>query len=198
MTKAPTNPSNPTNPTNSTKSAPSATSHTSGSDERTNVLRAYFLSLLPAETAANDRALDSLLTVPAWYQTSEAYRRALGLMAHLVLAKRVWLLRLENQPWQVDDWFAPWSVEDSRAQGRVEDERWRTFLERLGPGDLDRTLGYTASDGVRYESRVLDILTHVFNHSTYHRGQVARIVHQCEGRRAGTDFVALTRRKVEG
>ena len=38
-----------------------------------------------------------------------------------------------------------------------------------------------------------DILIHVFNHSTYHRGQVARLVTDAGGQRALTDYIAFFR-----
>jgi uncharacterized damage-inducible protein DinB len=49
---------------------------------------------------------------------------------------------------------------------------------------------------VQYASTIHEVLTHVFNHSTYHRGQIARIVHEQGGQRASTDFIAFSRKQV--
>lgn len=47
---------------------------------------------------------------------------------------------------------------------------------------------------VRYV--VEDILTQLFGHSWYHRGQIALLVRACGGQPAETDFVFWTREPV--
>ena len=41
------------------------------------------------------------------------------------------------------------------------------------------------------------MILHVHNHSTYHRGQLARLVAECGGTPAITDLISLTRRRIE-
>lgn len=53
-----------------------------------------------------------------------------------------------------------------------------------------------STEGVKYESTVLDILTHVVNHSTYHRGQIASLIAATGTKPAVTDYIALTRRNL--
>lgn len=153
--------------------------------------------LLQAESEANRRVLESLLSVPEGRRGSEGYKRALACMAHNQLARRVWLMRLTGVAYDpIPDWFPAWPVEQIRREADAADHAWREYLATLPEPALDRELEYTSSEGVRYASTVDDILTHVFNHSTYHRGQVARLVTEHGGQRASTDFVALTRRRL--
>ena len=165
-------------------------------DIRTQTLRDYFLSLLTAETQANARSLDSLATVPEMQRTTEAYQRGLGLMAHVMIAKRVWMQRLHAEAWKVEDWFAPWPLQTTRAEGESVDTAWRTFLSELPDGGFDRVVEYSMSDGTKAQSKVVDVCAHVINHATYHRGQLARIVHQLGGTRAATDLIIFTRRTL--
>lgn len=165
-------------------------------DIRTQTLREYFLTLLTAETQANDRTLDSLASVPAIQQTSEAYQRALGVMAHVMIAKRVWMLRIRGEAWKVDDWFPAQAIDQTRKDAADLDAIWRGYLNDLPDGAFDRAVTYRMSDGTEAESKVADIVAHVFNHATYHRGQIARIVHQLGGTRAATDLIIFTRRKL--
>ncbi|HEX8876151.1 MAG TPA: DinB family protein [Phycisphaerales bacterium] len=166
------------------------------SDTRTQTLRDYFLTLLTAETQANERSLRSLATVPDMQHATEAYQRGLGIMAHVMIAKRVWMLRVRGEAWKVDNWFAPWSIDATLAEGEALDAMWRTFLQELPEGGFDRIVEYTMSDGTKAESKVVDVCAHVFNHATYHRGQLARIVHQLGGTRAATDLIIFTRRTL--
>lgn len=165
-------------------------------DIRTQTLRDYFLTLLTAETQASERTLDSLATVPAIQQTSESYQRALGVMAHVMIAKRVWMLRVCSETWKVDDWFPAWPIEQTRKEASELDALWRRYLNDMADGGFDGAVAYRMSDGTQAESKIVDIIAHVFNHATYHRGQVARIVHQLGGTRAATDLIVFTRRKL--
>lgn len=155
----------------------------------------YFRGLLPLESRATTLALDSLTTVPAAAHGAPAYARALGVMAHNELARKVWMWRLTDVPYDtIPDWFPAVEIERTRADARERDVEWSRYLASLSDAGLFRRLEYTASDGRRFSSAVHEVIAHVFNHSTYHRGQVARIVHELGGQRAATDLIALTRR----
>jgi uncharacterized damage-inducible protein DinB len=156
-----------------------------------------FLKLLAYETWANERSLASLGTVATEHRSKAAYVRATQLLPHCALARMVWLFRLREASYENPaDWFPSWSAEETLSQHRALDVQWREFLGSLGEGGLARTIRYASSEGVRYESAVEDVVTHAFNHSTYHRGQLARLVHECGGQRATTDFIFFSRRTL--
>lgn len=48
---------------------------------------------------------------------------------------------------------------------------WRDLRDRL-EGEPERLVSYVTSKGDAYRNRVSDILTHVFLHAQYHRGQI--------------------------
>ena len=64
---------------------------------------------------------------------------------------------------------------------------WKELLSRTDI--LDRSVHYTNSKGEAYDSLVGDILTHVFMHSAYHRGQIAADMRQNGVTPAYTDFI---------
>ena len=145
------------------------------------------------ESDAGALALASVESVPRNAHDDAAYGRARAVLAHIQLARRAWLGRLDGVPHAIADWFPEWTVDRVRFEARDLDRLWRSYFDHLEETVLDGTIDYTASSGVRYRSRVEDVLTHVFNHGTYHRGQIARLVHQLGGTRANTDYIALTR-----
>jgi uncharacterized damage-inducible protein DinB len=150
--------------------------------------------LLAYESEANARALASLETVPAGNRASAAYLRGVQVMTHNQLCRLVWLARLEGRPSDCpSDWFPVWTVDQTRVAAEEQDREWAEYLASICDSDLSKQVSYTSSEGVQYVSGVEDILTHIFNHSTYHRGQLARIVTECGGQRANTDYIAFTR-----
>lgn len=156
---------------------------------------ARFLRLLAYETWANERSLASLTTVAPEERTRAAYVRATQLLPHVAIARMIWLMRLRGVPFEHPaDWFPSWENEKVGAECKNLDTQWRDYLGSLRDADLACEVHYTSSEGMPYIATVEDICTHVFNHSTYHRGQLARLVSESGGQRASTDLIAMTRR----
>lgn len=154
--------------------------------------------VLAAEKAANERTLAGLRSVPGSEHGSEAFRRACGRMAHNQMARHVWLARIgfiEHRPWEM---FPAWSIDQIAADAARLDRDWSGYLDTLDDAGLAAEVDYTSTDGVRWRSTVDEILTHVHNHSTYHRGQIAMLIKQCGGAPQPTDYIALTRRPAGG
>ena len=59
---------------------------------------------------------------------------------------------------------------------------------------LAMSVRYHSNEGTPWVSTVEEIVTHVLNHSTYHRGQISMLVQAAGGERATTDFIGITRR----
>ena len=66
-----------------------------------------------------------------------------------------------------------------------------TFIERFR--HWYEYLTYTGGDGKRYRWRLLDLLTQVFGHAWYHRGQIAMLVNDLGGEAVDTDFIFWNR-----
>jgi uncharacterized damage-inducible protein DinB len=154
-----------------------------------------YKKLLAFEQEANRRTLESLASVPTSQRDKPQYDRAMQLLPHMLIARRVWLHRVEGEAYESPaDWFPRWTLDRQLEEEGAVHELWRAFIDPLHDDHLTRDVRYTSSEGQAYFSTLDEILTHVFNHSTYHRGQIARLVTECGGRRAVTDFIALTRR----
>lgn len=155
---------------------------------------ARFQRLLAYETWANTLLLDALDTVPDASRTLPAYDRAVRLIPHNVLARRIWLSRLANTTFgPVADWFPAWPLAQTRQACAETDADWSSYLAALAPQSLSAPIHYTGGDGIARANIAEDIITHAFNHSTYHRGQLARLIHECGGNRPSTDFIGFAR-----
>lgn len=156
----------------------------------------HFKSMLAAERKATVQVAQSLVSVPQAKRPDPAYAKARSIFAHTQQATYMWLSRVGGIPPRPFVMFPDWSVEQTLADAAAVHDAWEQFLKSLGGGDLGRAVGYTSTEGVAYRSTLGEILTHVFNHATYHRGQIALLVSGLGGQRAVTDFIAFTRIKV--
>jgi uncharacterized damage-inducible protein DinB len=150
------------------------------------------------EVDSHAKVMASLAAVPEDNRSAEEYRKALGLMGHIMAARKLWLYRFGISTEAPREFF-PRDVSLADIEARIEavQAEWLAYLEGLTAADLDRVFEYRALDGGRFRNRIEDILAQLFGHSWYHRGQVAQLVRALGGTPAITDFVYWTREPIE-
>ena len=65
--------------------------------------------------------------------------------------------------------------------------------ETLDDDELNRVFEWEATDGRRYRWDVEGVLTQVFGHAWYHRGQIAQLVAALGGKAVDTDYIFWSR-----
>lgn len=131
---------------------------------------------------ARDRMLAVVETLP-----EEALRKPLGnsfssifdTVVHLYGADWIWRTRWDG----TSPAGLPASSEFSdlaavRRAWSDEEQRIRAVLTRLGPDDVGRPFEYRAWDGRLYTQPFWQMLQHLVNHGSYHRGQVTTMLRQ--------------------
>ncbi|MBR1153844.1 DinB family protein [Bradyrhizobium sp. JYMT SZCCT0428] len=96
-----------------------------------------------------------------------------GTLNHLLLMDRLWLKRLTgegDQPNRLDDIVYEDRMELTRAR-IAEDERLITLIEKYDEAALRGLHSYKTTSGMPQSQVLGDILMHLFNHQTHHRGQ---------------------------
>ena len=164
----------------------------------------HFRRLFEYDTWASTRVNESLRSAKEHLEhggaaaEAPALVKALQIWGHVQWARRMWLSRLgAAEPPSMDEGMFPTrSLAAALAECADVDRRWGDYLAALTPEVLASICRYTSTEGVPYETGVADILTHVVNHATYHRGQVARLVAECGGAVAVTDYVAFARTRL--
>jgi uncharacterized damage-inducible protein DinB len=118
-------------------------------------------------------------------------------LAHIVSAEWIWLAR-----WRGDSpTGAPesWNLA-TRAGIRAEWERIErdreAFLVGLDDGALSGSVAYRSMRGEPFAQPLGQLLRHVINHSTYHRGQVASQLRQLGVAVPATDLVLYYRERA--
>ena len=152
-------------------------------------LLGHYKRLLAYDIWATKVTLDALETIPEGSRSGADYDRLMGLTPHNLTALRIWRLRILGTPYESPkDWFAKMTVGETAAYAAEVHAVWGQFLDSLSEDGLGRVYDFKTSDGTPRRANVADSITHAFNHATYHRGQIARIVHQLGGKRPSTDF----------
>jgi uncharacterized damage-inducible protein DinB len=160
---------------------------------------AEFRRLFDYEQDAHRRTLASLDTAQPDHGQDADFRKAVDLAAHIATCRNMWLARLQGSgavpPTLFPEGLALADVD------RLFDEThraWTAYLQALGDTEVDRGFQYVAYDGRRFADTVRNVLTQLFAHSSYHRGQIALLLRRIGAEPAVTDFVFWTRRPIDG
>lgn len=156
-----------------------------------------YRDLFDYEKDSHRKVIASLRAVPEQSQASEVFQKAVDLLSHIVGARTMWLYRLgvlsEAPKKPFPQGLALQEVENGLEE--VEN-KWTEYLTGLEESDLARTFEYGSMEGPRFRNRVDEILTQLFGHSLYHRGQISYLVRSLGSQPAPTDFVLWARRPV--
>ena len=153
--------------------------------------KTYFTQLSAYNQWANHIVCEWLksLSDESWKQTIvSSFNSIEQTTVHIIGAEQIWLQRLQQDPEPV--WY-PLHFKGSREEA-VSD--WHSasvklhhFVEALNESDLVTPLSYKRINGEEYTMEIYKILAHIFNHSTYHRGQLITQLRQ-----AGFEEVTTT------
>jgi uncharacterized damage-inducible protein DinB len=71
----------------------------------------------------------------------------------------------------------------------------RAFLDSLGEAGIDRVFEYRLFNGSPGASPLWQMLQHIVNHGSYHRGQVTTMIRQlgCQPPKGGMDLIGFYR-----
>ncbi len=146
---------------------------------------------------ANDRLLSRCRAL-----SDDEFTRPLGgsfgslreTWAHVLGAEWIWLERWNgaSPPGFPTTWdLASWNAVYARWQEITRDQA--AFLERLTDQLLHTPVSYRNMAGTTFADPLWQLMRHVVNHSTYHRGQVTLLLRQLGHEAVSTDLVLYHR-----
>jgi uncharacterized damage-inducible protein DinB len=155
------------------------------------------LDLIRYNDWANERMMEAIRSVSEESRRSPitssfgSLRETLG---HMVSAEWIWLQRWNGQsPATAPGWVASDSTD--RFLERLADIRKQrlTWLWELDEAAFEKPIEYSNLAGNTYRNSLADLIRHVVNHSTYHRGQLATQLRQLGQVPPSTDFIVYRR-----
>ena len=144
-------------------------------------LKSHFLMMARYNEWANSRVyyMAGQLSDEQYRSDVGAFFRSLhGTLNHLLVADWVWMRRLTgtgDHPVKLDAIIYDDLASLSEAR-RSEDRRIISYVQNLAATQLDEVLDYKTMKGAPQKQPLREILAHVFNHQTHHRGQVHTIL----------------------
>ncbi|MFL6603167.1 MAG: DinB family protein [Steroidobacteraceae bacterium] len=144
-------------------------------------MKAHFVTLAKYNEWANSRLYRMARALP-----DEAYRRHVGAyfgslhgtLNHLLTADRIWMRRLTRMgehPGKLNATACD-DLQSLRIARQTEDERIVSFVERLEEEEFAKQWDYQTLNGTPQRQPIGEILAHLFNHQTHHRGQAHMIL----------------------
>src|SRR5258708_24043650 len=102
-----------------------------------------------------------------------AESKAKLLLSHILLAEKIWLLRLHGQDSSSIPTFKEFTIDECEKMAAELHRGYVEFIDSLSESDLDRAIIYENTKGAEFSTPIREILTHVGLHGAYHRGQIA-------------------------
>ena len=68
-------------------------------------------------------------------------------------------------------------------------QKWISWADALTDQDMDRVVEYQGADGKAFRNTVTQIVLHLVNHATLHRGQAMAMLRQLGIKPPGTDLI---------
>lgn len=108
---------------------------------------------------------------------------------HILNAHQIWNNRID----QKNAAFGVWESHPIPQEKEINQQNYTHSLTILDTYDLESVVRYTNSKGTAFTNYVRDILFHIINHSTYHRGQIASDFRQNGLEPLVSDYIFLKR-----
>lgn len=146
---------------------------------------------------ANDRLLSAVERIPQPgidQDLGSSFPSIRATLLHMLAAEWLWLSRWQGvSPQAMPAEWADASLGELRLRWREIEEQQQAFLGQLREEGLDHQVEYRKLAGDRMQSTVEQMLRHVVNHATYHRGQVVTMMRQLGHSPPATDLILYSR-----
>lgn len=114
-------------------------------------------------------------------------------LAHIVGAEWIWLRRWLGESPAAPAWATRPDLAELRLQLAALEAERSSYLAGLSDADLERTVSYSNLAGQAYGNPLCDLIRHVVNHSTHHRGQAVTQLRQFGVTPPNTDLITYLR-----
>ena len=151
---------------------------------------------------ANQRVFQVILAMPEEKQTTEvpsSFKSIYSTILHVWDAESIWWQRIKLQERVIrpSDKFRG-NLNDLVNELMQQGKQWETWIGNASELSLDHVFQYQNSKRELIKQPVYQVLIHVFNHGTFHRGQLINMLRQLGMEKLpATDFSLFsTSRKV--
>src|SRR5437868_850312 len=139
-------------------------------------------------------ALDALTSEQFTQPIESSFKSIRDTAVHIMGAEAVWYSRWRGNPQAMLTTEGFRDVASLRSAWRELESGVRAFFEGLGADEIETRIEYKSLKGEPHSSSFRQMLQHVVNHATYHRGQVTTMLRQIGVKvPESTDLIAFYR-----
>ncbi|MCU0356882.1 MAG: hypothetical protein MUE95_04830 [Cyclobacteriaceae bacterium] len=148
-------------------------------------MKEFFLKWYHYNAWANTRVLAALK------EQQVTDDKILSLLSHVLSAQLIWLHRIVVLPMPEYELWKQYPIDQLLNMSEEASKRWLKYIEEHESFDV--LLRYHNYIGHSYENKVENIMIHIVNHGTYHRGQIALLMRERGYEPVNTDFITYDR-----
>jgi uncharacterized damage-inducible protein DinB len=113
---------------------------------------------------------------------------------HMFRADSLWFSRVAGEPFgNIADVSVPETLPELASEWGTLLDRFQNWFRQLEPKQYGIEVRYTNSQGVPYSTPLWQVVLHVVNHGTLHRGQVVAMMRQAGMKPPATDLILFYR-----
>ncbi len=131
---------------------------------------------------ANQRIAEALLALPesaGTRETPSSFNSLQRTVLHIWDAESGWWQRLRLQERiQLPGKTFSGNLQEAVNGLLVQSKLWEEWVKQASPNALDHVIQFHTNKRELIKIKTNQLLLHVFNHSTYHRGQLITMMHQ--------------------
>ncbi len=117
-----------------------------------------------------------------------------GTLVHNFKADWLWFTRVSGEPFvPLYDIPSPETFADLEREWLSVLDRWQKWVAQLTPNQFGIHVRYKNTAGVDYSTPIWQIVLHLVNHNTLHRGQVMGMMRQAGVQPPATDLIFFYR-----
>lgn len=148
---------------------------------------------------ANQLLLDVINQLPYEKQNQEvasSFSSLYKTVLHMWSAESIWWQRMKllERLYIPAESFSG-DMKELSSQLLNQNRQWNEWIGGSYEHQLQHVFQYQNSKKEQFKQPVYQMLMHVFNHGTYHRGQLVNMLRQLGEKAPATDFIVWSRRK---
>jgi uncharacterized damage-inducible protein DinB len=164
-------------------------------------MKELFVSYAGYNSWANGLVVSVIRDLPGPVQRQQvvsSFRSLHQTVLHLLDAESIWWqrLKLQEQVIRPSDGYTG-DMTQLAIDLQRQDGQWLDWIKAVSENMLQHEFIYHNSKKEKFKEPVCQMLLHLFNHSTYHRGQLVTLLRQLGVEKIpATDYVLWTRKRA--
>ena len=146
-------------------------------------MKEFFKDIFKYHNHFNQKLIEQLID-----NESELPKRTIPLFSHSINAQQIWNARIMKK-----EQFAVHQLHTLEECMGIDNDNYQQTLKILNERNLDEKINYKNSKGTEFNNSIQQILFHIANHFSHHKGQIISDLRQSGIAPIVTDYIFYKR-----